>query len=120
MNRFSRLAFLLLAGIVLMAPLAEAQDEPPAEATGTVIVVVRGPGGPAVGARVTLDSGGETSYAREGAADPEGKVTLAGVPLGEVAAKAFDADGQLLASGVGYLEKAGEVITLIIGPDPEE
>lgn len=126
MNRFSRpaalllLAVLVLAALVLTAPLALAQ-EPPAAATGTVIVIVRGPaGGPAAGARVTLESGGETSYTRERAADPEGKVTIAEVPLGEVAAKAFNADGQLLASGVGYLENAGEVITLIIGPDPAE
>ena len=120
MNRFSRpAALLLLAALVLAVPLALAQG-PPAAATGTVIVVVRGHGGPAAGARVTLESGGETSFTRESAADPEGKVTIAEVPLGEVAAKAFNADGQLLASGVGYLENAGEVITLIIGPDPEE
>lgn len=119
MNRFSRPAALLLLALVLITPLGVAQ-EPPAAATGTVIVIVRGHGAPAAGARVTLESGGETSFTRESSADPEGKVTIAEVPLGEVAAKAFNADGQLLASGVGYLENAGEVITLIIGPDPEE
>lgn len=119
MNRFSRLVLLLLASVVLMAPVALAQEEPPAE-SGTVIIVVRGPGGPIAGARVILESGGKTSYTREGAADSEGSITVADVPLGEVAAKAFDADGQLLASGVGYLERAGEVITLIIGLDPAE
>ena len=117
MNRLSRLAPLVLAALVLL-PLGAAAQEGPA--AGTVIVVVHGPGGAAVAdARVTLE-GGDTSYSREAVTDAAGSVTLADVPLGSVAAKAFDAEGQLLASGVGYLEQAGEVITLIIGPEPAE
>lgn len=118
MNRLSRLAPLVLAALVLL-PLGAAAQEGPA--AGTVIVVVHGAGGAAVaGARVTLEGGGDTSYSREATTDAAGSATLPDVPLGSVAVKAFDADGQLLASGVGYLEQAGEVITLIIAPEPAE
>jgi hypothetical protein len=108
-----------LAGLALLAALACLAGPAGAQAgTGTVIAVVQGAGGPVAAARVSVESAADSSYARSGETDAAGAVSFAEVPLGEVSVKVYDADDQVVVSGVGILERAGETITLVLQLEP--
>lgn len=113
MNRTSRAVIAILAALAGLAAAAEAQG-----AHGTVRVVVQGPNGPLAGLSVVIESSGDSRYNAAAQTDQQGALTFADVPLGEVSVRAYDGEEQLLVTGKGILEQAGQEITLVLKPEP--
>jgi len=88
-------------------------------AVGTVKGSVQAAGGrPLAGVRVTIASGSDSTYGATTQTNAEGGFTFSDTPLGEFEVKAYDGEERLLATSKGILEKADEVVTLLLQVNP--
>ena len=113
MKRLSRVLIFLAVVLASLAGGAWAQS-----ARGIVRVVVKVAGAPAADLKVVLESAGDSSYSASARTDAQGASRWTDVPLGEVSARVYDAQDQVLVTGKGILEQAGQEITLVLEPDP--
>ena len=102
--------FLFFAGVALLAIGAQAQSG----STGTVKGSVSRAEGAIEGARVTISSGTVSSYSATTTTDKEGSFSFSSTPLGEVEVRVYDSQDNLIVSGKGVLNTAGETITLVL------
>lgn len=108
-----KLILALLIAVLIPVPVASQAGN------GTVQGRVHGPGGPVAGVKIVLESAADSSFGKTTQTNAEGGFTLADIPLGEIEVKVYDAEGILLVSGKGILERAGETITLVLDTEPE-
>lgn len=101
----------LLAGLLSIIVLAAWAQAP---ATGTVKGSVTLNGSPVAGASVVVGSSGDSSYSVKVTSDASGNFVVANAPLGTIEAKAYDNNGQFLASNTGTLNQAGATISLTL------
>jgi hypothetical protein len=85
-----------------------------APATGTVKGSVTLNGAVVAGASVVINSSGDSSYSAKTTTDTNGAFAVSNAPLGTVEAKAYDGQGNFLASGTGTLGQPGDVASLTL------
>jgi hypothetical protein len=100
----------LVIGILAVFAAAWAQ----APATGTVNGSVTLNGNPVTGASVEVGSSGDSSYTAKVTSDTNGNFSVSNAPLGTIEAKAYDSQGQFLASSTGTLAQAGGTLSLTL------
>jgi hypothetical protein len=109
MKRITVTAVLATIGGIVFASMALSATA----ATGTVNGSVKtSAGSPVVGAKVVLESRSDSSYGATTQTDKEGAFTFTGAPVGGLNVSAYNDKEELLVTGKGELQFAGEVITL--------
>jgi hypothetical protein len=101
---------LIASATVILLSTALAQTV----ATGTVNGRVTLNGVPVSNAAVVLGSSGSSGYTAKTTTDANGNFTVENAPVGTVEAKAYDSQGVFLVSGIGVLNKAGDVVSLTL------
>ena len=109
MNRHTARVLLVVAGVVCAAAVVLAQAAP----RGTVSGSVTGSGGPVVGVKVVITSA-VSAYTASSITDKNGGFAFSDAPVGGVEVKAYNPQGNALASAKGTLNFAGEIITVAV------
>jgi hypothetical protein len=99
----------LLVGVIMWWGAAAAHS-----AVGTVKGVVERDGAPVAGVKVVIESGSDSSYSASARTGNDGTFTFSNAPVGEFEVKAYDRADELLASSKGILEKADDVVILLL------
>jgi hypothetical protein len=101
--------FVLIASATVIFFLTAGAQAP---ATGTVNGSVTLNGAALPSATVVLSSSGNSGYTAKAITDANGNFTIGDAPVGNVEAKAYDAQGVFLVSSAGVLSNAGDVVSL--------
>ena len=99
----------LLVGVLVWGGAAAAGS-----AVGTVKGTVVRDGAPAAGTKVVFESGSDSSYSASARTGNDGTFTFSNAPVGEFEVKAYDEADELLATSKGILEKADDVVILLL------
>jgi hypothetical protein len=66
------------------------------------------------GARIAVDSAVRSNYTGAATTSSTGRFTITSAPVGEVEVKAYDSQGNLLASTKTRIAKAGDTVTVAL------
>lgn len=97
----------------LLLPLA-AQ----AAVTGSINGSVKAAGGPVAGARIVVDSSGDSSFSGSATTLADGSFVVVDAPVGIVQVKAYDKEGKMLGSAKGDLKHQGDVLAITLTVTP--
>jgi hypothetical protein len=86
--------------------------------SGTVKGAVSHASAPVAGARVMVDSSGDSSFSVKSVTAADGTFTVANTPAGTVHVKVYNSQGKVVGTGSGVLKQQGDVLTLTIKVSP--
>ena len=101
-----------VAVVVLFASASWALTADTGTARGSVTRF--GSSTPVAGARVVIDSATVSSYTASATTAGDGTFSFMDTPLGEFVVKVYDSGQDLLVSGSGSLNVAGQVVTMTL------